>query len=114
MYDDVICEQPLPDGYRSGKGFQTKDFDCILATLIITADGRLLQRLSWDDEEPQRDLNFHGTMHFYGYDKEKAGPPASPHNPDLWHQYEARFTDGKLVEITVYKPPPRLTPEPGS
>lgn len=79
MFDDVKCEVPLPDGYN-GEWFQTKDFECsMLDKYVIRADGRLLR---YDE-----DTNFHGILNFYDL---KNG---------VWHEYNAKFTDGKLIEI---------------
>lgn len=92
MFDDVICEASLPDEYL-GKNFQTKDLDCIMAKLKITEDGRLLRCLSWRDEN-WIDLDFHGILNFYTMDT------GMYVNRRGWHEYNAKFTDGQLVEIT--------------
>lgn len=122
MYDDIKCEVPLPDDYTPKDGvFQTKDFDCELTTYTITKDGRLVSD-DWHYEDvppaerphpdsdgllgligsirkvvdrPSVDRNFHGTFRFYDYE----GNPNS-RKPMIPHVYSAKFTDGKLVEIT--------------
>jgi hypothetical protein len=82
MFDNVQSEVPLPDGY-SGY-FQTKDFDDpYLENYLIRADGRLVH-------EQRGDTNFHGILNFYCY---AAG--------GVWHEYNAKFTDGQLVEISL-------------
>jgi len=94
MFDDVICEAPLPDG-KPGKNFQTKDFECpYLEKYTITADGRLLRDDPWwerpkDQPAKPADMNFHGVLNFYGYNTET----------EEWREFNAKFTDGKLVEI---------------
>ena len=40
MFDHVRSEIPLPDGFTGE--LQSKDFDCILTTILIRADGRLM------------------------------------------------------------------------
>lgn len=108
LFDTVYIEVELPDGYK-GKEFQTKDLDCLLDEIKITADGKLM-RLHYDlvksdqtsgkrewpifkreNEEWRplilRDRPFHGIMEFYTREK------------DIWYEYEAKFTDGQLVEI---------------
>ena len=99
MFDDVLCEQPLPDGYEGE--FQSKDFECLLDTYKISAEGRLLRReYEWveADDAPLgirkerrgwTDTEYHGTFRFYDYADDKS-----------WHEYEAKFTDGQLVEIS--------------
>lgn len=94
MFDYVKCERPLPDGWdltNDAVGLQTKDFDCEMTTLRITAEGRLVvERFETEvvpkEERPypdgdglfglmgslrrvnQRevDLNYHGTFSFGG------------------------------------------------
>ena len=112
MFDYVRSEVPLPDGF-SGE-LQSKDFDCRMTTVLIRADGRLLiEDSEWEevprperlysDAEPGslesivglyrtvnrrwRDLEYHGIFNFYGGGR------------DDWRQYDAKFTDGNLVEI---------------
>ncbi|MBZ9650297.1 hypothetical protein K9B33_22455 [Sphingobium sp. 3R8] len=110
MFDHIYCEIPLPDGF-TGK-MQTKDFDCLFATLLIRADGRLMiEDCEWEDvpleERPNpefpllgarrainkrwRDLDFHGDFRFCGA-REPGGQ---------WHEYGVRFTHGALESIHV-------------
>lgn len=109
LYDDVWLadEISLPDGYE-GRAFQTKDFDDpYLDKYRITADGRL-ERLDFDLEPTGEKVNYggvefpeerrinerwtpldwHGWLNFYTFTAERN-----------WHEYNAKFTDGKLVEI---------------
>lgn len=95
MFDDVICEVPLPDG-KPGKHFQTKDFECpYLEKYTITAEGRLIHNRPLYDIDPPGtqsgpiDLNFHGILNFYDYDQATGE----------WREFNAKFTDGKLVSI---------------
>ena len=113
MYDNLSCAVPLPDGYTGG-GFQTKDLDCILARVEIRADGtlwieRFNQEVVPETERPYpnetgilalvgmlRSVNvrweqvrLHGILNFYAGDA------------TTWHEYDAKFTDGKLVSIAV-------------
>jgi hypothetical protein len=113
MFDKVICEVPLPDGWKpEASDLQTKDFECCLTTIKISSDGKL-HRLEWESEpydldEPDwlgmtkglRRINerwaeiwFHGFMNFYG------------NETDGWHEYSAKFTDGELVSIMVVQTP---------
>lgn len=110
MFDHVRCEVPLPDGFTGA--MQTKDFDCVLGTLLIRADGRLMiQECDWEEvpleERPNpvipflgsrrainkrwHDLDFHGDFRFHG--SEGVG--------GKWHEYAARFTHGTLESIDV-------------
>lgn len=48
MFDRVRSEIPLPDGFTGE--LQTKGFDCILTTLLIRADGRLMiKECDWEE-----------------------------------------------------------------
>ena len=116
MYDYVNCEYPLPDGkvYPDGE-LQTKDFECIMDIVTITAEGRLILRDShyatvpeeerpyfgtpkWDESslyhlagsirlvvDREYDANFHAEFEFY----------------DLFTRYIAKFTNGQLDHIRV-------------
>jgi hypothetical protein len=111
MFDYVRCEVLLPDAFEGG--CQTKDFDCEMCRIEIRADGSLwIERFDREvvpkAERPHPDaegmlglmgmlrrvnvrwelIDFHGVMNFYGDDK--AGG---------WHEYNAKFTDGRLVSI---------------
>ncbi len=110
MFDYIKCEYPLPDGWNGE--LQTKDFDCEMVTHIITADGRLML-------EGIIESKFHGIVNFYGSEyhslnDQPARPKGVSHGPDgvkdyttgeplkhIWHEYNAKFTDGKLVSISV-------------
>jgi len=110
MFDHIHCEVPLPDGFMGE--MQTKDFDCVLGTLLIRANGRLMiEECDWEEvpleERPNpllpfvgsrrainkrwHDLDFHGCFWFYG--SEGAG--------GKWHEYAARFAHGTLESIDV-------------
>lgn len=116
MFDYVRCDVPLPDNWKPDE-LQTKDFDCEMVTHIISADGRLLldrgyyedvplAERPYPDAEPDdwrslcgilrrvqkyEDANFHGLVNFYGGDQGD------------WHHYNAKFTNGQLIEITKLK-----------
>lgn len=94
MFDHVIVELPLPDGWEPAPGeLQTKDLDCIMTTVKISAAGRLLVRYVELEEVPKHerpypdaeglgglfgsvrevpgterwdDEEFHGWFHFHG------------------------------------------------
>lgn len=111
MFDYVQSEVPLPDGYTGE--LQTKSLDCLLTTVLIRADGRLLIKDQEFEEVPVserpfpndprkrfigsmrvtqeswRDLNFHGDIEIYGYERDA----------EEWHGYVARFTHGQLEYI---------------
>lgn len=122
MFDYVRCESPLPDGFTGE--LQTKDFDCEMSTVLIRADGTMaIERFECEtvpkaersfpdapDDDfcaivgSQRRINmrweelpFHGIMNFYG-NEGRYGEPGYK-----WHEYDAKFTDGRLVEILPRK-----------
>lgn len=81
MFDDITCERPLPGPTQPPyKSFQTKDFDCLMDHYTITGDGTLTK-----DGVP---VPFHGMVNFYTFTPEH-----------MWFEYNAKFTDGKLIEI---------------
>jgi hypothetical protein len=88
MYDDLTCEYAL-SGEPKPKdiNFQTKDFGRLMDHYMITRNGRLPK----EDSEVQ----FHGMLRFYTYTDD-----------DMWFEYEAKFADGRLVEmqpVSIYK-----------
>jgi hypothetical protein len=111
MFDYVICEVPLPDGYvPPDGGFQSKDLDCDLDTYVIRADGRLTKALDFDDGDRRkpsefRDSDFHGWFNFYDFGKVGVGASTAiyPNGEPIreWHEYRAKFTDGRLVKIEI-------------
>lgn len=120
MFDYVTCEVPLPDGWQPDE-LQSKDFDCSMTTVRVSAEGRLLierydsytvpkeERPCPDAPEGSieaicgilgkrnrrwEDLNYHGDFNFYG----------GVFKND-WHEYYARFTEGQLDRIwRVHEP----------
>jgi hypothetical protein len=115
MFDYVRSQIALPDGFAGE--LQSKDFDCELAIVEIREDGTLwIERFEQevvplaerpypvaDDwralvgsmrriNERWEQIEFHGDMNFYGSDG------------DVWHEYVARFTDGKLSLIKQIRP----------
>jgi hypothetical protein len=112
MFDNVICEHALPDGYDpTEEWFQTKDTPTqALDTYKITADGQLLYEEH--DVEDRSDPNatglarlrgmatrvnkrwvpadFHGALRFYTFDRDDA---------DVWREYVALYDHGKLLKI---------------
>lgn len=122
MFDDVELEDgiELPDGYK-GRQFQTKDFENVMDHLKITNDGRIMRlhyemrdtgRVKWKEYEEWREFHwrdkpFHGTLRFYDYDNPRGITSKEfPFRPEDWHEYDAKFTDGKLEEI-IHIPHPK-------
>ena len=101
MFDTIICEYPLPDEWET-PNFQAKDLNCELDTYLITSGGRLvLQR-----DGNMTDINHHGFIYFYdlppdSYDIHGEGVNrySTLRKDAKLITYEAKFTDGQLVEI---------------
>lgn len=112
MFDYVRSLITLPDGFDGE--LQSKDFDCKLSVIEIREDGTLWiedfdrevvpaeERPHPDPNDPLhwvgmlrsvnrrwRKIEHHGHFNFYGS------------SPDAWHEYDAKFTDGRLVEIKL-------------
>lgn len=101
MFDDLRCDVPLPDGaVPPGTWFQTKDFDRQLDDYAITEGGRLV-KLGPRDGDQVTDMNWHGPVNFYTFGPDNA-----------WCEYDAKFTDGQLVEIVVTEPNRAPPPSP--
>lgn len=85
MFDYVNCEVPLPGLAPKLKNLQTKDFECYLSTYTIKEDGTL-----WTDSygAPVQLAGYHGMLNFYTLERDQT-----------WHEFNAKFTDGKLEGI---------------
>jgi hypothetical protein len=115
LFDKIELELPLPDNKNPAdfRELQTKDISEPCMTLYrITKEGRLIEEKfsleyvgdyspSWAKKKNikvpryQRtnvrwvDTEYHGKFIFYGYDE----------NEKKLYNYEAKFTDGNLVEL---------------
>lgn len=99
MFDYIICDAHLPDGFDSkGFEFQTKDTDeQYMVNYTITAEGRLI-------DHDGTDTNFHGDVEFYGSTMSACGPgyyTTQDDKPLVERGYTARFTNGQLQEIKL-------------
>lgn len=123
MYDNIICEYPLPIKKIQKEVFQTKDFKNVLDVYKITKKGRLLRenckheivpeaerpyygRPEWDNSKLAQlmgsikrigldweDIDFHGIIEFHTILR-------NVNDPDQYITYTAKFTDGTLDTIT--------------
>lgn len=121
MFDELICEYPLPDSQVQEETFQTKSLDCTMDRYTITKDGRLiLHKVRYEpvpEEErpyygtPEWDkspflqvmgslqsvpvgdvaIPYHGYIRFYTY--------LDQHPAGELFEYLAKFTNGRLEEI---------------
>jgi hypothetical protein len=104
LFDYILCEVPLPDGFTGE--LQTKDLGCYLLTHVITKDGRLLlehvDRIDYELETrttSRRDANFHGMLRFYGRTLRTRRARDREDDTWEWHEYNAKFVHGQLVSI---------------
>ena len=92
MFDTVRVDMPIPGHPElAGEEFQTKDFDCLLDTYRVAADG------TFQRPEKRREEGFY----FYtmrGRD---------------WFEFFARIECGKVVEIRVVESPKKAPEETG-
>lgn len=104
LYDEVVCDFPLPDAEMQGNVFQTKDMGCLMMDYHITREGRLL-RLEADKvlvKDPEGflgvriestnerwvDTEYHGDLIFYDFDQS-----------GVFVEYLVRFTEGSVVWV---------------
>ena len=52
MFDTVVCEHPLPDGFEGFRGFQTKDLGSTMGLYVITEGGRLVEHVVRYEDHP--------------------------------------------------------------
>ena len=106
MYDELICEMPLPDGITHTNDLQTKSLDNVLDRYTITVEGELWREsCQWGRGEsrklnPERILH-HGWLNFYTFISEPYYPEKPRAELRVWLEYDAKFTDGKCVAIEV-------------
>jgi hypothetical protein len=119
LYDFVSCEMPL-DGNPGDLSWNTKYFEEPGMWLYtIRADGTLWEhRYRWEeppapkhkesledlrerlnkrkriDLPPEQIEDIHGDMHFYSTDKD-----------NVWWEYRARFTEGRVSSLKRLSPP---------
>lgn len=120
MFDWLRLEVPLPDTGEvpHDEQFQTKDLENMLDQYVIAEDGHLyLEKWDhvWADDTKsflggyleriegsyRREIvpDYHGDINFY-HDAVR-----TIDGKRIWHEYIARFTDGKLSRISVVETP---------
>ncbi len=109
MFDNVICDYPLPGTKPSfvepGYLFQTKDLDNSLFTYIIGEDGELKLKshinVDGQTEEREEPENFSGTLEFYNSNLVGGGPADYTSKGEDAERvtYEANFINGKITDI---------------
>jgi hypothetical protein len=119
MFDSIRCDFRLPNSaHNLVDNWQTKSLTNTLSIYIITDEGRLLlespvyEEVSREDHDdflgPMRvkelrifDTHYHGVVRFYTLYPENHDW-SSTFVEDMeqeWVEYEAKFTDGQLVQI---------------
>jgi hypothetical protein len=95
MFDDLnIAKEIKIPGFpkNQNRDFQTKDLECQCHRFEVSPEGRLT--LTINRKAGTRisvDQNFHGMLNFYAL------------LGDRWFEYNAKFTDGKLVSVKRVK-----------
>jgi hypothetical protein len=95
LFDDIEVEPgvDLPDA-PSTRQFQTKSLECFLSKYRITADGRLVEERRDDRGVTDHDVAHRGDLNFYTSEGDRGD------GTWRWHEYNARFTNGKLDHVT--------------
>ena len=141
MFDELICEYPLPDGDVDKDVqeaiFQTKSLDCAMDRYTITKDGRLTLHKIRYESVPEEERPHYGTLEWQDSPLAKMTGFLKPiplgdvtipyhgylrfytyvgkHPDDELFEYLAKFTDGRLEEIRrVQKGEIDQIPEAGS
>ena len=90
LFDNLKCEYPLTEKGNQDLDFQTKSFYRFMESYTITVDGFLIHDSKFWGETK---VAFSGKIGFYssrGNHKDKSFE---------WIEYQAKFVNGKLVEI---------------
>ena len=110
LYDELICDYPLPDGWSPPPPgiFQTQDTPAqYLGQYCLTAEGTLMDATG-------SAVPFHGALTFYASNVCGVGPHgvvAHDHAPPWWAEYTALFDHGVLLKIEGAQHP-WLWPDP--
>jgi hypothetical protein len=122
MFDYIKCEYELPESSLAKKlgvdfskvEFQTKDMENSMSTYTITKNGEFWFRkdtYKWVDDDnaflkgymdivssEDIKLDYHGILNFYCYEEvEENEDKTFAYSVD----FQAKFTDGKLIEIKI-------------
>jgi hypothetical protein len=114
MFDYIKCDYPLPgEKIEFVDEFQTKDFDCTLATILITEIGRIVISKNPENRTESVLDHYTGTIEFYGSNIVASGPSGqyTSNGEDSESVcFEATFVDGQLTDIkqTGYERQPVL------
>lgn len=98
LFDEIVCEYPLPDGWvpHAGVVFQTKDTDDqYLTRFTLGADGKLRRKNGEVYEH-------HGALRFYTSNWSGSGPWGLMTDDDqpYWSaEYIALYDHGQLLKI---------------
>lgn len=95
MYDELhIDKKHLPDNLKGNEtGWQTKSYECLLGTLNITENGKLLiARADWDDGEKIEETNYTGEIRFYDQIN------------NIWTEFVAFFENGQMFKLIQIAP----------
>ena len=98
LFDEIVCEHPLPDGWTPPDGtvFQTKDTeDQYLVRFTLCEDGKLRR-------EGGEILDHHGALNFYTSNVSMGAPwgcATSDDAPPWSADYVALYDHGKLMKI---------------
>lgn len=98
LYDEVVVEYPLPDGWEPGAcRFQSKDISLhYYGSYVLRADGTL-----WA-EDSQEAVPFHGALRLYTDNLSASGPlgVTTPDDAPPWTaEYVALYDHGQLVKL---------------
>lgn len=121
MFDEIKCEYPLPDEEMQNETFQTKDFHNAMDHYTITKEGRLIWHKTRYEEVPEKERKYHGTPKweenpiYQLMGSMRSIPVANidvqhhgvirfyTSKVDGWFEYEAKFTDGQVIDIKRIK-----------
>jgi hypothetical protein len=100
LFDTIVCHYSLPvKEHDLITSWQTKDLVCEMRSYVITAEGRLFLHGGGGE-----DTNYHGMLRFYSLFPESFdwSVDFDPTAKQEWVEYEAKFTDGTIVDIKKF------------
>ena len=101
MFDYIRCEMPLERDHNS-RTFQSKDFDCQLALIVIQADGTLFPPNGGEHSDYTGKFNFYD-LRWLKDGKELPYVSGGMEYESEWIEYEATAINGTVNQITLIK-----------
>lgn len=118
IYDEIYIDYPLPypvyfnqdlksliSYHTSINGFQTKSLQNLMSRYYISNNGLLYVDISSGFSSPEyKSIYYHGHISVYSLIFLDDELPRILASPNIWLEYDLKFTDSMLVAATLISP----------